>query len=156
MCVNCELCGNLSEPELSELWGAKRSSGQTLPTMSRHNLPGLQLNSDWEALETVFQSELNPFEEKPWLEGFPFARRAGGSGSNWIVRLFSKLSIWHCFFLIGQVGSDFFVYAAFLQVLRVRNSFGLSRQERFKRGISVAMMMKTLIPRTNSRNIWIL
>ena len=45
------------------------------------------------------------------------------------------------------------VHAAFLQVLRVRNSFGLSRQERFKRGISVAIMMKTFIPRTNSRNI---
>ena len=128
------------------------------PAMSRHNLTGLQLNSDWGALQTVFQSGLNPFGEKPWLEGFPFARRAGWSGSNWIVRLFSKLSVWHCFWslLIGQVGSDFFVYAAFLQVLRVRNSFSLSRQERFKRGISVAMMMKTFIPRTNSRNIWIL
>ena len=80
------------------------------PAMSRHNLTGLQLNSDWGALETVFQSGLNPFGEKPWLEGFPFARRAGGSGSKLGVGLFSKLSVWHCFWslLIGQVGSDYF------------------------------------------------
>ena len=113
----------------------------------------------WTSVEQRLRSAANCFPvrvESVWREAvagglsFPFA--------NWIVRLFSKLGVWHCFWslLIGQVGSDFFVYAAFLQVLRVRNSFSLSREERFKRGISVAMMMKTFIPRTNSRNIWIL